>query len=134
MTKITCPKCAGKKLYKMSTGRRRCAHCKYDFFPHNLPLRFTRQEWREILHLFLMEQSSNSIAEQTGFDKKRVLRALLKNSNGPTAKETISTEWKDSGDILSVKSLPREVSREPGYPCTLLSMSGDTAIEQIQKE
>jgi transposase len=78
MTKITCPKCDGKKLYKMSTGRRRCAHCKYDFFPHTLPLRFTRQEWREIIHLFLMEQSSNSIGEQTGFDKKRVLRALLK--------------------------------------------------------
>ena len=31
-----------------------------------------------ILRLFLMEQSSNSIAEHTGFDKKRVLRALLK--------------------------------------------------------
>jgi transposase len=27
---------------------------------------------------FLMEQSSNSIGEQTGFDKKRVLRVLLK--------------------------------------------------------
>jgi transposase len=78
MTKITCPKCNGKKLYKMSTGRRRCAQCKYDFFPHALPLRFTKQEWRKIIHLFLMEQSSNSIVEQTGFDKKRVLRALLK--------------------------------------------------------
>ncbi len=78
MTKITCPKCDGKKLYKMSTGRRRCAQCKYDFFPHTLPLRLTRREWREIIHLFLMEQSSNSIVEQTGLDKKRVLRALLK--------------------------------------------------------
>jgi len=36
MTKITCPKCAGKKLYKMSTGRRRCTQCKYDLFPHTL--------------------------------------------------------------------------------------------------
>jgi transposase len=62
----------------MSTGKRRCAQYKYDFFPHNRPLRFTRQEWREILHLFLMEQSSNSIVEQTGFVKKRVLLALLK--------------------------------------------------------
>ena len=41
MTKITCPKCAGKMVYKMSTGRRRCAQCKYDFFPHPLPLHFT---------------------------------------------------------------------------------------------
>lgn len=62
----------------MSTGRRRCAQCKYDFFPYTLPLRFTRQEWQEIIHLFLMEQSSNSIVEQTGFEKKRVLRVLLK--------------------------------------------------------
>ncbi len=31
-----------------------------------------------MIHLFLMEQSSNSIVEQMGFDKKRVLRALLK--------------------------------------------------------
>lgn len=62
----------------MSTGRRQCAQCKYDFFPHALPLRLTRREWREIIHLFLMEQSSNSIVEQTGLDKKRVLRALLK--------------------------------------------------------
>jgi transposase len=77
MTKIACPKCDGKKLYKMGTGRRRCAQCKYDFVPHALPLRFIRQEWRKIIHLFLMEQSSNSIVEQPGFDKKRVLRALL---------------------------------------------------------
>jgi len=62
----------------MSTGRRQCAQCKYDFFPHALPLRLTRREWREIIHLFLMGQSSNSIVEQTGLDKKRVLRALLK--------------------------------------------------------
>ena len=47
-------------------------------FPTNYPLTFSRDEWKEILHLFLMEQSSNSIAEQTGFNKQRVLRALTK--------------------------------------------------------
>ena len=78
MAKITCPKCKGKKLYKMRAGRRRCSQCKYDFTPHRLPLRLTREEWKEILHLFLMEQSSNSIVEQTGLEKKRVLRALTK--------------------------------------------------------
>lgn len=62
----------------MGTGRRRCARCRYDFYPHRLPLRFSRDEWKEILHLFLMEQSSNSIVEQTGLDKKRVLRALTR--------------------------------------------------------
>lgn len=61
----------------MSTGGRRCAQCMYDFIPRQLSFRLTRDKWAEILHLFLMEQSSNSIVEKTGLDKKRVLRALL---------------------------------------------------------
>ena len=67
----------------MSTGRRRYTQYKYNFFPHTLPLRLTRLEWREMIHLFLMEQSSNSIVEQMGFDKKRVLGHFFKDSNGP---------------------------------------------------
>ena len=43
---------------------------------HKLPLTFSRDEWKKIIPLFLMEQSSNSINEQTGFEKRRVLRAL----------------------------------------------------------
>ena len=78
MTKIACLKCNSKKLYKMSDGKRRCARCQYEFTPHKLPQTFSREEWKEIIHLFLMEQSSNSIAEQTGFDKQRVMRALTK--------------------------------------------------------
>ena len=45
---------------------------------HKLPLTFSRDEWKKIIPLFLMEQSSNSINEQTGFEKRRVLRALTK--------------------------------------------------------
>jgi len=62
----------------MSDGKRRYARCKYEFTPHKLPLTFSRDEWKEIIHLFLMEQSSNSISEQTGFDKQRVMRALTR--------------------------------------------------------
>jgi len=62
----------------MSDGKRRCARCQYEFIPHKLPLTFSRDEWKVIIHLFLMEQSSNSIAEQTGFDKQRVMRALTR--------------------------------------------------------
>jgi hypothetical protein len=36
------------------------------------------QEWREIICLFLMEQSSISIAEKIGLERRRVLRALTK--------------------------------------------------------
>ena len=78
MAKIACPKCNSKKLYKLQSGKRRCARCRYEFIPHKLPLTFTRNEWKQIIHLFLMEQSSNSINEQTGFEQRRILRALTK--------------------------------------------------------
>ena len=57
-------------------GRDVVRDVRYEFIPHKLPITFSRDEWKEILHLFLMEQSSNSIAEQTGFNKQRVMRAL----------------------------------------------------------
>jgi len=78
MVKLACPKCNSKKLYKMSSGKRRCSACKYDFIPHNLPLRLSRDEWKRIIHLFLMEQNSNSIIERTRFERRRVFRALTK--------------------------------------------------------
>lgn len=78
MGKIACLKCNSKKLYKLQNGKRRCAQCRYEFIPHKLPLTFSRDEWKEIIHLFLLEQSSNSITEQTKFEQRRVLRALTK--------------------------------------------------------
>jgi len=54
-----------KKVYKMSSGKQRCSECKYDFIPHKLPLQLTRDEGKQIIHLFLMEQNSNSIIERT---------------------------------------------------------------------
>ena len=38
----------------MGDGKRRCARCQYEFIPHKLPLTFSRNEGKEILHLFLM--------------------------------------------------------------------------------
>ena len=62
----------------MSSGKRRCSKCKYDFIPHNLPLQLTRHEWKHIIRLFLMEQNSNSIIDRTQFERRRVFRALTK--------------------------------------------------------
>ena len=62
----------------MSSGKRRYSACKYDFIPHNLPLRLTRNEWKRIICLFLMEQNSNSIIERTQLERRRVFRALTK--------------------------------------------------------
>jgi len=72
------PKMQFKKLYKMSSGKRRCSECKYDFIPHKLPMRLTRVEWKQIIHFFLMEQNSNSIIERTRFEWCRVFRELTK--------------------------------------------------------
>ena len=59
MAKITCPKYNSKKLDKLQTGKRHCARCRYEFIPHKLPLMFSLHEGKEIIYLFLMEQSSN---------------------------------------------------------------------------
>jgi transposase-like protein len=76
MVKISCPKCKEKKVYLLSNGKRKCSQCKYEFRPHRLPLQLTREEWREIIRWFLLEQSSQNIAIRTGFERRRVLRAL----------------------------------------------------------
>ena len=70
------PRCHCEKLYRMSTGKRRCSHCRYDFRPHRLPLYPTRDQWKAIIPWFLLEQSGQTIALRTGIDRKRVLRGL----------------------------------------------------------
>jgi transposase-like protein len=76
MGKVSCPKCRSKKVYLLSNGKRKCSQCKYEFTPHRLPLYLTRDQWRGIIRWFLLEQSSQNISLRTGFERKRVLRAL----------------------------------------------------------
>lgn len=76
MVRIECPKCKAKKVYRLGSRKRRCARCRYDFVPHRLPLHLTRDEWKEIIRWFLLEQSSQNIALRTSIERKRVLRAL----------------------------------------------------------
>jgi len=66
----------GKKVYLLSNGKRKCFRCKYKFTPHRLSLYLTRNQWREIIRWFLLEQSSQNISLRTGFERRRVLRAL----------------------------------------------------------
>ena len=49
-------------------------------------------------------------------------------------KETISMEWKDSGDISNADLLPKVGLLEPDYHCTSRSMFGDITTGIIQKE
>ena len=76
MVKISCPKCEAKKVYLLSNKKRKCSRCKYEFNPHRLPLYFTRDQWREIIRWFLLELSSQNISLRTGFERRRILRAL----------------------------------------------------------
>jgi transposase-like protein len=76
MGKISCPKCGSKKVYLLSNGKRKCSGCKHEFTPHRLPLYLTRDQWKEIIRWFLLEQSSLNISLRTRIERKRVLRAL----------------------------------------------------------
>jgi transposase-like protein len=60
----------------LKSGRRRCASCRFDWRPGRWPLRLTVAEWRAILRWFVRGVPSAVIAQETGLDRKRVLRAL----------------------------------------------------------
>lgn len=72
----TCPRCESLKVYVFTDGRLRCAPCRFEWRAGRLPLRLSRQQWRQVLHLFLLGLSSNKIAQETGVERRRVLRAL----------------------------------------------------------
>ncbi|MCK9592403.1 MAG: hypothetical protein M0Q91_10395 [Methanoregula sp.] len=112
MAKIACPKCNSKKLYNLQKGKRRCARCKYEFIPHKLPVTFSRDKWKKILHLYLMEQSSNSITEQTGFEQRRVLRALTK-IRFVMAKD-IPEIFSGTVEDLTRRSMEKQTKNDPG--------------------
>ena len=60
----------------MKRGNRRCSRCKYDWFPNRLPLHLTVSQWKDLLRWFLREQSVRIISEETGLEKRRIIRAL----------------------------------------------------------
>jgi transposase len=76
MGKIRCSKCRSKKVYTLSNGKRKCSRCKYEFTPHRLPLYLMRDQWKEIIRWFLLEQSGLNISLKTRVERKRILRAL----------------------------------------------------------
>jgi len=76
MVKLRCPKCKAKLVYLLGNGKRRCGKCKFDFIPHRLPLRLTKDQWKEIIKWFLLEQSSQNIALRTSIKRLRVIRSL----------------------------------------------------------
>ena len=72
-----CPRCSYSKSYVIRRQKRRCVRCKYEWQPNRLPLRLEASQWRSIVMTFLKGFSAQGIAEETGIERKRVLRALL---------------------------------------------------------
>ena len=75
-----CPRCGGKKLYRLKENRRRCAACRYTF--HDFSGRWINQsqlsaiQWLSIVKLFELEVSPRQISEQLRLNYKTVTRAL----------------------------------------------------------
>lgn len=63
-----CPRCKGKKLYRLADDRRRCSSCRYTF--HDFSGRWINQgnltagQWLRLIKLFELELSIRKIAQQ----------------------------------------------------------------------
>lgn len=63
-----CPRCKGKKLYRLADDRRRCSSCRYTF--HDFSGRWINQgnltagHWLRLIKLFELELSVRKIAQQ----------------------------------------------------------------------
>lgn len=73
---VLCPRCGSTRSWRLKSARRRCAQCRFDWRPGRWPLRLTPAEWRAILRWFVRGVTSAVIAQETGLERKRVLRAL----------------------------------------------------------
>jgi len=71
-----CPKCNYTKQWKVRRGRFKCARCRYEWVPDNVPLRLSRGQWRRLLRYFMLGLSSNKIASEADLERRRMLRAL----------------------------------------------------------
>ncbi len=74
---VRCPRCQNAKNWSIRRGKRRCAACRYEWTPGALPCRLSPLQWRRLLRWFVLGQSAAVIAQETGLERKRVLRALL---------------------------------------------------------
>ena len=71
-----CPRCGTRTSWAIRRGKRRCAGCRYEWRLGQLPLRLTRRDWGRLVQYFVLGLSSARIAELTGLERRRVLRAL----------------------------------------------------------
>ena len=74
-----CPRCDHQKLYKLSSGRHRCARCRYTF--HDFSGRWINRgrlscvQWLSLIKLFELELSVRKMAEQMNLAYNTVYQA-----------------------------------------------------------
>lgn len=78
MDKVKCPKCSGKKFWKVRRGKIRCKNCRYEFKIKKYPLNLNRYEWKKLLKWFLISGRVKMIKEQTGLSGYKVLKCCNK--------------------------------------------------------
>ncbi len=74
MDKVKCPKCSGKKFWKVRRGKIRCKNCRYEFKKKKHLLNLNRYEWKKFLKWFLISGRVKMIKEQTGLLEYKILR------------------------------------------------------------
>jgi transposase len=77
-----CPRCNYRKLYKLSSEKRRCSRCKYTF--HDFSGRWINHgrlscvQWLSLIKLFELELSVRKMAEQMNLAYNTVYQAVRK--------------------------------------------------------
>jgi transposase len=125
---LRCPRCASRKYWRLQDGRRRCAVCRADWRPGQLPLRLTARQWRDMLGWFVRGLPSEAIARETGLHRKRVLRALgLVRMAMAAATGTLAPAVDAAASPAADEaSLPRPASAVYG-----LRQAGTTAVAEV---
>ena len=93
-----CPRCDSRKLYKLSSGKRRCARCKYTF--HDFSGRWINHgrlscvQWLSLIKLFELELSVRKMAEQMNLAYNTVYQAIR------TIRCSILAHTSDANDLM----------------------------------
>ena len=72
-----CRFCGGKRFWKVRRNSLKCKRCRRETTQHLGSIYLPRQKWHQIIHWFVLEQSTNRIQEQTNVSKYHILKVLL---------------------------------------------------------
>ena len=73
---MKCYRCSNKKLWKLKSGKYRCALCKTSFRPRVAEICISKNILKKIVSEFLLEHSTNVILERINISKYKLLKIL----------------------------------------------------------